>query len=87
MQDKTSHMDAADIVRLLMEKHRIGRTLPGSSLIANNIDRLSEEAFSLDDIEMGIIALQRGGHISGDEAGRLHGDYLRQRRNRGPSQI
>jgi hypothetical protein len=72
-----SQQDAANAIRALAEKHRVSYAETATDILGHHITRLSGDDVELDEPALLLLALERAGHITGSEAARLHGDYLR----------
>jgi hypothetical protein len=74
---KTNSATAAHI-RELARKHHVTYVRTQCDALANHMTRLAGDDVELDEVEQLLIALQRAGHLSRTEAGRLQATYLRE---------
>lgn len=64
----------------LAKEHGVTYTPTTTDVWAHDITRLADDDVMLDDIELLLIALERAGHMSREEALRLQVNYLREAR-------
>jgi hypothetical protein len=68
----------AATIRLLAKQHHVAYTRTANDVLAHHMTRLAGDYVELDEIERMLIALQRAGHLSRQEAVRLQAGYLRE---------
>ena len=68
---------AAIAIRALAERHHVRYRQTALDVFGSHVTRLSGDDVTLDEPALLLLALRRAGHISSEEAARLHGDYLR----------
>lgn len=73
----TEKDEAARAIRALAEHHEIAHAETVSDVLGRHIARLAGDEVELDEPALLLLALQRAGHVTREEAARLHGDYLR----------
>ena len=66
-------------MRALARKHDVTYQSTALDALGREITRLSDDDIELDEPELLLLALRRGGHLSKSEATRLHMAYLRAR--------
>lgn len=64
-------------IRELAERHQVRHAETSEDVLAHHFTRLSGDDVELDEAGRLLLALERGGHLTGEEATRLHADYLR----------
>jgi hypothetical protein len=74
---KTNSATAAHI-RQLARKCHVTYVRTQRDTLADHMTRLAGDDVELDEVEQLLIALQRAGHLSRSEAGRLQPNYLRE---------
>ena len=65
-------------IRELAERHHVIYLRTHTDVLADDITRLSGDTVSLDEIERMLVALQRAGHITRNDAVQLQAQYLRE---------
>jgi hypothetical protein len=68
---------AAATIKALAERHHVSYRQTASDVFGDDVTRLAGDDVQLDEPGLLLLALRRAGHISKQEATRLHGDYLR----------
>ena len=68
----------AAAILALAKQHGVAYTPTANDLWAHNVTRLAGDDVTLDEIELLLIELQRGGHLSRPEALKLQANYLRE---------
>jgi hypothetical protein len=68
---------AAAQIRALAQRHHVTYQETALDLFGSHVTRLAGDDVTLDEPALLLLALRRAGHISSQEAARLHGDYLR----------
>ena len=76
-RSKLSEKTAAAILTLA-KQHGVAYTPTAADAWANDVTRLADDAVTLDEIELLLIALQRAGRLSRPEALNLQVNYLRE---------
>jgi len=59
------------------KRHHVRYRQTALDVFGSHVTRLSGDDVTLDEPALLLLALRRAGHISSEEAARLHGDYLR----------
>jgi hypothetical protein len=65
-------------IRELAARHQVNYLQTPTDMLANEITRLSDDTVSFDEIECLLVALQRAGHITRNDAVQLQAQYLRE---------
>ena len=70
--------ETATAILTMAKRHGVAYTPTAADAWANDVTRLADDAVTLDEIELLLIALQRAGHLSRPEALHLQVNYLRE---------
>ena len=70
--------NTAETIRVMARRHHVVYSHTPADRLAHHMTRLAGDAVELDEIEQLLIALQRAGHLSRQEAVRLQAQYLRE---------